>query len=57
MLQEDDGSGLEWTPEYREEMMRKVVQMQEELLREQGAVPESGVTAGDGTEMGESSGE
>lgn len=39
ILQEDDNGSLEWTPEYRQEMMQKAVQMQEELLREQESVP------------------
>ncbi|MDE7202111.1 MAG: DnaJ domain-containing protein [Lachnospiraceae bacterium] len=55
MLQEDDSSGLEWTPEYREELMRKVVLMQEELLREQESIPESEVIADADMEMGTAS--
>ena len=57
MLQEDGSNSLEWTPEYREELMRKVVQMQEELLREQDPVPESEVITKDSTGMETASGE
>lgn len=51
MFQEGDNNSLEWTPEYRQELMQKAVQMQEELLREGESVPESETTADNSTEI------
>lgn len=46
-LQQNGNTSLEWTPEYREELMQKAIQMQEELLNEQDQFPESEETAGE----------
>lgn len=46
-LQQNGNTSLEWTPEYREELMQKAIQMQEELLNEQDQFPESEETVGE----------
>lgn len=38
-LQQNQNNSLDWTPEYREELMQKAIEMQEELLKERQAAP------------------
>lgn len=44
-LRQNGNTSLEWTPEYREELLQNAIQMQEELLKEQDQFPESEETA------------